>query len=217
MLKWILLALVVMVILAVVGVTFWVQTEAPFRRVTLAEGPAERALILYHTSRDAHFSDDLAAALAQGFEEGGLSVDRWPMTKSTPPRPEGYAVVAVVSNTFFGAPDWPTARYLERAKLTDLDTIAIIAGSGSTDRAERLLRAKLEKTGARLLALRPLWIKRPNTPNSHTKDNREIAMGLARAMATKAADNARAGKPARDDPALRIMEGSEGAAGSRVQ
>jgi hypothetical protein len=39
------------------------------------------------------------------------------MTGETPVRPQGYAVVAVVNNTFWAAPDWATQRYLRRADL----------------------------------------------------------------------------------------------------
>ena len=191
MLKWILLIVFLLVLLAAAGVIFWVQTEAPFHRETLSEGPGKRVLILYHPSRDAHFSDDLTEALARGFAQEGLAVDRWTMTAGTPARPQDYALVAIVSNTFFGSPDWPTRRYLKRADLTGQDTIAIIAGSGSTDRAERLLRAMIAKSGARLKALRALWIKRPNEPGSEGPGNRQLAMRLARAMAQEAGHDVR--------------------------
>lgn len=186
MVKWILLAVILLVLLAIAGVVFWVQSEAPFRRETLSEGPGKRALILYHPSRDAHFSDDLTEALALGFADEGLAVDRWTMTASTPERPENYDVVAIVSNTFFGSPDWPTQRYLKRADLAGQNTIAIIAGGGNTNRAERLLRTLIENSGAQLVALRALWIKRPNEPGSDGQDNRQLAMRLARAMAQDA-------------------------------
>ncbi|RVQ69592.1 hypothetical protein EKN06_05360 [Croceicoccus ponticola] len=186
MLKWIILAIVVLIVIAVAGVVFWVQTEAPFHREHISQGSGKRALILYHPSRDAHFSDDLTMALARGFAEADFPVDRWTMTSRTPSKPKGYAIVAVVSNTFFSAPDWPTLRYLKRARLEDQNVIAIMAGGGKTERAEQKLGFALERTGAHVLDLRPLWTTRPNEPGSEGPANRQVAMKIARSMAREA-------------------------------
>lgn len=186
MVKWIILAGLTILILGVLGVTIWVEAEAPFRKERLATGSAGKALILYHPSRDAHFSDDLTRALARGFEEEGLAVERWTMTRRTPARPEGFAVIAVVSNTFFWGPDWPTQRYLERARFDDQKLLAILGGGGHTDRAEISLIQAIKRTGADLLALRSLWTSRPNEPGAATAGNRALAMEIAEGMAREA-------------------------------
>lgn len=188
--KWIVLGIVVIVIVAVVAITIYVEREAPFEQDRLAEGTAGKALILYHPSRDAHFSDELTNSLARGFADRNMAVERWTMTRKTLPRPEGFAVIAVVSNTFYQAPDWPTTRYLARAEFRDIPVIAIMAGSGSTDRAQLTLGNAIERTGARVLAVRSLWIMRPNEPGQPTADNRQAAMMIARQLAADAAGQA---------------------------
>lgn len=184
--KWVVLTLVAIVLISVAVVTLWVEREAAFRKERLiAEGRA-KALILYHPSRDAHFSDDLTMALARGFQEQNFAVERWTMTSQTPPDPTGFALIAVVSNTFYGAPDWPTQAYLERARLAEQPVIAIIAGSGTTQRAQLSLAKMIKATGARLLEIRPLWTTRPNDPARASGSNRQIAMDIAQAMAREA-------------------------------
>lgn len=188
--KWIVLGLVVIVIVAVVAITIYVEREAPFEQDRLAEGTAGKALILYHPSRDAHFADELTNSLARGFADRNLGVERWTMTGETPPHPEGFAVIAVVSNTFYQGPDWPTARYLARAEFKGTPVIAIMAGSGSTERAQLALGNAIDRTGARVLAVRSLWITRSNEPSQPTADNRQAAMMIARKLAGDAAGQA---------------------------
>lgn len=197
--KWIVVALAVLLVIAVIsiiGVTAWVQAEAPFRKDRLVKTGRAKALILYHPSRDAHFSDDVTMALARGFEEDGLAVERWTMTRQTPARPEGFAVIAIVSNTFFWAPDWPTQRYLKRADLKGNTALAIIGGGGNTQRAQVALDRDLGNSGARLLAVRALWTSRPNEPGAQPAGNRLLAMQIAHRMARDAGKQALAPPPA---------------------
>lgn len=186
MVKWIILAGLAALILGFVGLTMWVETEAPFRKERLATGTLGKALILYHPSRDAHFSEDLTRALARGFEEDGLKVERWTMTRRTPAKPEGFAIIALVSNTFFRAPDWPTQRYLERARFENQKLLVILGGGGNTKRAEIALLQAVERTGADPIALRSLWTSRPNQPGAAATINRALALEIAQGMAIEA-------------------------------
>lgn len=170
-------------LVSVFVVTLYVQREAPFKQEALSAGGKGKALILYHPSRDAHFADDLTEAIARGFADAGLAVDRWTMTGGTPAKPEGYDVIAVVSNTFFWRPDWPTMRYLGRADFKNQPVIGIMAGAGSTVQSQAKLSEALRKTGADLRSVRSLWIARPNDPARLDDDNRVVAAGIARKLA----------------------------------
>lgn len=181
--KWIIVAAILLVLLFAVGITFWVQAEAPFERETLVRTGRAKVLILYHPSRDANFADDLTESLSRGFAEDGLAVERWTITSKTPRRPEGFALIAIVSNTFFGAPDWPTQRYLDSAQLGGQDVIALIGGSGNTDRAEATLGKAISRTGARLILIRSLWTSRLNRGELNRGNHRQGAMQIARRTA----------------------------------
>ncbi len=183
MLKWILIGLVVTVLVSLVAVTIYVEREAPYRSEVLTRGTSGRALILYHPSRDAQFSEELTEAIARGFEDAKMTAERRTMTAATPVRPEGFDVIAVVSNTFFAQPDWPTERYLKRADFKGIPTLGIMAGAGSTERAELTLSRALSDTGADLRGVHSLWIARPNDLARHDEDNRKVAASRARELA----------------------------------
>lgn len=190
MVKWIVFGVLALILLATLGLVFWVEAEAPFAQEQVAEGRGQRALILYHPSRDAGFSDDVTEALARGFEDEGFGVERWTMTSETPARPSGFDSIAIVSNTFFQAPDWPTMRYLARADLTGQRIVMIMCGSGSTDRAERRLRSAIRRAGGDIVAGRALWTSRPNEPRAPAVANRLIAFEIAQRLARDAARKA---------------------------
>ncbi len=187
MLKWIILALIISVLIGTLAVTIFVQREAPFRSDSLGAKGVKRALILYHPSRDAQFSDDLTLAIARGFEDAGLSVDRQTMTKDTPVKPRNYAIIAIVSNTFFWQPDWPTMRYLNRSDLNGVPTIGIMAGGGATERARQKLIKALVRSGADLRDTRSLWVSKPNDDMRLHENNRAVAGDIARSFAFNAA------------------------------
>jgi hypothetical protein len=143
---WVFASLLGVGLLGAVVVTVVVERESRYVSESLGgEGP-RRALILYHPSRDAHFSEEISAAVAEGLKSAGLQVDRATLTHETPTDPVGYDVIAVVSNTFWSTPDLPTLRYLKRAKWDGVPVVGLICGSGSTDRSERILAERLRLT-----------------------------------------------------------------------
>jgi hypothetical protein len=170
-------------VVCLAAVTIWVERESDYRLERLSEGSETRALILYHPSRDARFSDDLSLAVARGFETAGLAVDRATLTTDTPEHPEGYAIVAVVSNTYFWTPDRPTRRYLERARLEGIPVIGLIGGAGATVRSQRLLAGALGGAGATILDVRSYWLLRPNDESRMDEPNRAVALDLAETFA----------------------------------
>lgn len=169
-----------MVVFGAVAVTIWVERKVNFRHEALAPQGRQKALVLYHPSRDAEFSDELSLAVADGLKDAGLAVDRETMTGDTPARPQGYAVVAVVSNTFWATPDWPSRRYLRRADLRGLSVVGLICGAGSTDRSQRKLADALRMTGANVLGTQHFWISRPNDEARMKEPNRRVAQEMAR-------------------------------------
>jgi flavorubredoxin len=184
----IVIGIVVLLLIAVAGLTLYVQAEADYKLERLADQGAVRALVLYHPSRDAAFSEDLSQAFAQGLMEKGFAVDRATMTGETPARPEGYALIAVVSNTFYLRPDWPTMRYLERADFKGLRAVGLMGGAGTTESAARLLEEALKTAGADVIAVRSFWISRPNDETRTNEANRDVAKDMARKFGVEAAE-----------------------------
>ncbi len=160
-------------------VTAVVESEGDYKYEVLGGAGPARALILYHPSRDAHFSDELSLALARGLVSAGLAVERATLTGATPDALSNYKLVAVVSNTYWWTPDRPTLRYLARTRLDGIAALGIIGGAGSTGRSQRLLDEALRKSGARVISTRSFWIFRPNEETDSGEPNRQVAMRLA--------------------------------------
>jgi len=169
--------------LVLVVVSLGVQFESRYAHEELGGAGPARALVLYHPSRDASFTDELSLAMAGGFRDAGLAVERATLTGDTPGEPAGYEVVVVVSNTYYWTPDLPTLRYLHRARLSGTPVIGIMAGAGATARAERILADALAATGAESVTTRSLWLLRPNDEARSDESNREVALDIARSLA----------------------------------
>jgi hypothetical protein len=165
-----------------------VEREGQYVFETLGVGTSHaRALILYHPSRDAGFSDDLSLAFAQGLQAQGVAVDRATLTSDTPADPQGYSLVAVVTNTYYWTPDLPTLHYLERAHLTQVRVVGLIGGAGSTGRAQRVLETALRQAGATAPQTRPFWLWRPNDEARPHASNRDVALDLAKQFGLESA------------------------------
>lgn len=168
------------------AVTLWVEWPAAPRRETLypgrGTGAAERALVLYHPSRDAGFADALSLAVAAGIAASGMAVDRATMTDDLPGDAGGAALVVVVSNTFWFRPDWPTGRYLARARWPGQPVLGLIGGAGSTEAAARRLHDGLAATGAEVIDVRQFWRARPNDETRMNEDNVAVALAMAQTL-----------------------------------
>jgi hypothetical protein len=165
---------------AIAAVTIYVERQADYQHDVLSQGGKARALVLFHPSRDAHFSNDLSTALAEGLTSAGFSVDRETLTRATPPAPEDYALIAVVSNTYWWTPDRPTLQYLQRARFAGRYAVGLIGGAGATSRSQRMLDEALRGTGAKVLQTRSFWLMRPNGETRMKGSNRAVALQLAR-------------------------------------
>lgn len=170
--------------LAVVSVM--VQREAAPEQQALGGAGPRKALVLYHPSRDARFSDELSLALAAGLKDAGLAVERATLTAALPSQPQGYALLVVVSNTYYWAPDLPTQHYLARARLQGQAAVGVIGGAGATARSQRLLEEALRASGAQVLGVRSWWLMRPNDENRLSEPNRAVALEKARAFGAEA-------------------------------
>lgn len=161
-------------------VTVIVEAEADYTHEILGEEGPVRALILFHPSREAHFSDELSLALADGLRAAGFSVHRATLTRDTPQAPKEYALIAVVSNTYWWTPDIPTLRYLARSRLDGVHAIGLMGGAGATGRSRRILDEALRKTGAHVIRTRSFWLFRPNDETRMNEPNRQVALQLAK-------------------------------------
>lgn len=175
------------VVIAWIALSVAVQLESDYTVEHLHTEGQPHALVLYHPSRDAAFTDDLSAAFAEGMSQAGFSVDRATVTSDTPADTSKYALVAVVSNTYYWTPDVPTLRYLKRASWRGQTAVGLIGGAGSTDWAQQRLEAALSATGAEVRGVRSFWLWRPNDEARMNEPNRAVATDLARKFGVETA------------------------------
>jgi hypothetical protein len=181
-LKRIALGVAVLVVGAWTALSIAVELEGQYVQQDLGGPGPTKALVLYHPSREANFSDDLSLAVAEGLKAAGFKVDRATITSRTPGTPQGYALVAVVSNTYYWTPDLPTLHYLERARLDGTTVLGLIGGAGSTGRSQRTLHQALRSTGATVLPTHAFWLWRPNDERQTGTANRQVALEQARQL-----------------------------------
>ena len=167
-------------------VTVFVEREADYTLQSLGGEREPKALVLYHPSRDAQFTDELSLAVAEGLMAAGYAVDRATLTGITPDQPKGYRLLVVVSSTYFWTPDLPTLRYLKRARLDRQPTLGVIAGAGATGRSQQVLERALSASGAAVIGMRAFWTARPNDEHRLTEPNRVVALQLARQLGVAA-------------------------------
>jgi len=183
--KKVVIALGTTVLAGIAIVSFIVESEGKYFHESLGGDGRQKALILFHPSRDARFSDDLSRSVSDGLRSAGFTVERATMTQDTPAHLESYAIVAVVSNTYYWTPDLPTLRYLKRARLDGVAAIGLIGGFGATARSRRILDEALRETGAKVLQTRAFWLLRPNDEQRPSNEqgmdmpNRSVALQLA--------------------------------------
>ena len=189
---------VVLGLLLLAGVTtvsILVQMEADYALQALGGEGKAKALVLFHPSRDAHFSDDLSMAFAEGLKAAGFAVELATLTRKTPGDPTGYALIGIVTNTYYWTPDLPTLRYLKRANLHGIAVVGVVGGAGSTGRSQRILDEALQRTGAQVIATRSFWLWRPNDENRMGEPNRDVALQLAKQLGTDTGRTVLAVKP----------------------
>jgi len=178
--KTVAIVVTLILLLGAIGITVYVEVPSDYKLEVLSTDGQAKALVLYHPSRDAHFSDELSLAVADGLKAAGLSVDRATLNGDTPASPQGYALVAVVSNTFWFTPDLPTLRYLARTRMEGQPVIGLIGGAGSTDRSQRMLDDALRQAEAKVIQTRSFWISRPNDEKRMSEPNRQVALDMAK-------------------------------------
>lgn len=163
--------------------TIFVERESEYLSEILNDTGELNALVLYHPSRDAGFTDELSSGVAAGLASAGFAVQRHTVTRNTPVPSSDINLVVFICNTYWWSPDLPTLRYLKRVNLKDTDVVGIVGGAGSTTRAARLFQTALMKAGANVLTVQEYWLYRPNDDTNLTGgDNRVIAVNEANAL-----------------------------------
>lgn len=142
-----------------------------------------KALVIY----DPDPFYDLDQQVCIGFAEG-LAEQNWLVVVATVAAAENlrdtaYALHAFCANTYNWAPDRAVRKFIRKSDaLKGQSVVAFTVGSGSTQRAQRLLEEELKGKNANLLNSISLWLMRPNDESRIEESNVAVAVDMARTI-----------------------------------
>ena len=177
--KRLLLISIGVILIAWLALTLLAERTGPAQSSSFGSADASsQALFTYNPDLFYNLDEQLCASMAEQLATMGWKAEV--KTIAAAPTDVGaYDLVVFVANTYNWAPDWPTSRLIGTMDLSGKSTAAIMLGSGSTARAQRLLEEKLEDSGAEVLAVRSLWLMRPNDEERIEEGNVSIALDIA--------------------------------------
>lgn len=137
----------------------------------------QKALIVYNPDLFYDLDQQICSSIAKGLVEEGWSAKVVSISAAELLKEESFDLYVFCVNTYNWAPDWPTSQYIKHHNnLEYKNVLAITLGSGSTNRSQRLLEAKLAQKKAHLLDSKVFWLMRPNEENPTDLSNVEIAV-----------------------------------------
>ncbi len=143
----------------------------------------QKALVVYNPDLFYNLDEQVCNAFAKGLSEFG-----WQATVATVSAAEDfkdvpYDLFVFCANTYNWAPDIPTKNYIDNhSGLSGNNVVAITLGSGSTERAQRILETLLEKRGAKLIESKAYWLMRPNDESRTDESNVAVAVEVAQTL-----------------------------------
>ncbi len=141
---------------------------------------AKSALIVYNPDLFYNLDEQICIAFAEGLSEYGWHSKIATVSLAQKWNEEPFDLYVFCANTYNWAPDIPTKNYIENhSGLTGKNVVAITLGSGSTERAQRILETLIEKRGANLIDSKAYWLMRPNDEDRTDESNVAVAVEIA--------------------------------------
>ena len=163
-----------------IALTIFVQLKGEKKLSVFGEGyHGQNAMIIYDPDPIYNLDEKLANQLAKG-----ISSQEWKVTVATVAAlayDEKYVqdLYIIIANTYNWAPDRATTRMIDQLDLKGQRVIAITLGSGSTNRAQRLLEEQIRANEAILVDSKAYWLLRPNDEHKMNESNVEVAEQMA--------------------------------------
>jgi hypothetical protein len=169
--------------------TFWVQYAGDAVIVRLGDqGAPRRALIVYNPDPIYNLDEQVTRSFAEGLLENDIASEIRTVQATPATESERFDLLVLCTNTYNWAPDWLMSQYAEDSPtLEGRPVVAIILGSGTTSRSQRMFEESIRRRGAQLLDSRSLWLLRPNDRSRSRSENVEVARERARAWGAEIA------------------------------
>lgn len=161
--------------------TFIVESKGAEKMEVLGyENGSYKAVILYDPDPFYNFDEQVCLGMAKGLAENGWQVKVVSVAAAKEITKDTFDLYGFCANTYNWAPDWTVAKYINgHSALQNAKVVAITLGSGSTDRAQRVLEAKIKAKAAVLLDSKTYWLMRPNDELRLEESNVAVAVDMA--------------------------------------
>jgi flavodoxin len=177
--------IVVLGVLMIWGILTWFSNAEGAKQIALfgETSSTRHALIVYDPDPFYQLDQQVCDAMAEE-----LAVYDWRVkvvSVAALPEKEDTNVDLYVfcANTYNWQPDQAIVNYIQKHnELAQQAVVAVTLGSGSTKRAQRLLREELEAKEANVLAEDTFWLMRPNDESHPEETNVQIALDQAKQL-----------------------------------
>jgi hypothetical protein len=165
-----------------IGISVLVQMEVDEPIRTGGNRGGYHAVIVHQPNVIDDFIGEMTGAVGKKLQESG-----WKVTYMTAREDHDLGqfkdvkLVIIGTNTYYWHPDLPTMNFIKinDENLKDQNVVVLVGGFGDTRRAEKKMKDIMSKIKANLLAIKSLWIQRPNDEKRMDEDNREVAKDIA--------------------------------------
>ncbi|PSR15339.1 MAG: hypothetical protein DA408_03475 [Bacteroidetes bacterium] len=161
--------------------TLYVEKAGPKQAVSFGNPNARKhVLIVYDPDPLYNLDEQVCQNLAQGLAKANCYVEVQSVAVAREEMNKTFDLYVFCANTYNWSPDWVLVGYINRhPHLENQPVVAITLGGGSTARSQRLLEKKILRKKAKLLAIKSLWLWRPNDENRMTESNVKVAVSIA--------------------------------------
>lgn len=147
-----------------------------------------KALLVYNPDLFYNLDEQVCKAFAEGLSNQGWQAKVATVAAAERLVNEPFDLYVFCANTYNWAPDRPITTLIDALDLKEKPVVAITLGSGSTERAQRLLETRILEEGAVLIASKSFWLMRPNDEARTDKPNVVIAVEMAKTLGNSVAE-----------------------------
>lgn len=141
----------------------------------------QRALIIYDPDPFYNLDEQVCSSFAKGMAEMGWKSQVATVSSLKNMDTVHFNLYVFCANTYNWAPDWAVSNYVKNNKnLKGKNVATITLGSGSTERAKRILEDMVRQKQANLIDSRTFWLLRPNDESRSKESNVQVALEMAK-------------------------------------
>ena len=172
------------ILLLWLALTVWVEWSGDAKMDSYGnDATTKTALLVYDPDPFYNLDEKVCTSFAKGLSESGWLAKVQTVAAATERPNENFDLYVFCANTYNFAPDRAMKNFIKNHNaLNTKPIVAITLGSGSTERAQRILENLIKEKGGNLLASKSFWLLRPNDQTRMEESNVVVAVEMAKAF-----------------------------------